>query len=577
MTLAVTMPVINQRTVAPTAIDFLTGCLVAAVLTIVNIVFGFPGGETTYIPYDPVGALVVGQGLSQHLGELLAASVTMTSGLWAALIGLVLRVMGDGFWQLNVMLFWHSVALLSLVCWVGRRFAGATGALCLVVATAMLPPMSFMVIGTARHWLFGTMLQNLLWPGFVQEVVWDSWGNNVLKPDLLAGTLVAWAVALIVIDPADVSKKRFIASGACMALAVLAKGHFFLVYLAGWGTALFVTAVMMKETGSFYVGRSYWALLIMAPIMVTWARAGGAQGAFDYIHSSNPLKNSPGYQRPDLGVWFFVELAPSALGLGVQIALAFVIVTYALNGNKIKDALVAVAPALSASLVMALPVVTNPYGKNFSMILPIFVIIWLSLAILVGKSFPLLRKQLGQWVVPIWLAPFTVIAVLGVWAHYRTLSDRSGHAALAADRAALSEVATALLSVHPHSVISPLTNTGFPAILSYELTRKARGLDIAVPRVFNVYWDEHNLRSELQNRQIIRSSDAVVWIPGGPERFPFLGEYQSHAYRIVGEVLMGKDSPFRLIASIDIGPESLATAYFDNHDQAMRVEVYAKK
>ncbi len=570
-------PIVGRRAVSPTAIDFLTGCSIAVGLTILNLFWRLPNGEATYIPYDPVGALVIGQGLAYHIHQLLAAPVTVTSGLWAALIGLILRVFGDGFWQLNLMAFWHSAALVSLACWIGRRFSGARGVLCLVVATAMLPPLCFTLVGSARDWLLGTVIQKLLWPAFSQEIIWHDWSNQVLKPDLLAGTLVAWSIALIVIDPVEVSKRRFVASGACLALAILAKGHFFPVYLAGWGTALFVTAMIMGERAKSYVGRSYWALLILAPVFVTWGFAGGAQGAFSYLHWMNPLQNSAAYQRPDLGIWFFAELAPAAFGLCAQLAILLIIFVYLPKPGGLTKVLTPISGILSASTIMALPVVLNRYGKNFSMILPVFVMIWLAILVLTARGFALLNSRQNRWVMPIWLAPFAAVTALGVWAHARTLPTASEVAALTADRAALADVSSTILSLGAHNVLSPNTYTGFPTILSYELTRQARPRGLAVPGVFNVYWDKDNTEAEHINRGVILSADAVVWVPGGPERFPFLGEFQSHVYSVVDKILTGENSAFKLVKTIDIAPEGLVTVYFQNNDRPMKVQVYARK
>jgi hypothetical protein len=118
--------------------DVVIGCAVAAVLICVNIVGGMHSGLSTFIPHDPVGNLVVAQSLQNSIGDMILAPFRINLGLWIALAGTVVRVIGDDYWKYYLMLFWNSAILLTISSWVGRYRASVRGTIFFVFTTSLL-------------------------------------------------------------------------------------------------------------------------------------------------------------------------------------------------------------------------------------------------------------------------------------------------------------------------------------------------------------------------------------------------------------------------------------------------------
>ena len=104
-----------------------------------------------------------------------------------------------------------------------------------------------------------------------------------------------------------------------------------------------------------------------------------------------------------------------------------------------------------------------------------------------------------------------------------------------------------------------------------------------MPNVFSVlslYWNPNSLdrdgAGESQAQDQILSSDAVLVIPGGPQTFPFLGDYLAHVYELTERIVSSSDSPFVLAREFSLGPTTATWLYFPARDHKMLIRLYIK-
>lgn len=566
--------------------DFVVGAVVGAVLVALNIYFMIPSGLATYYSYDPVGIMPIAIDLSRNLHRLLLAPVTFGSGVPLMLHGIILRIFGDGYWQYNAMMFWQTALLVSLASWIGRRYAGFWGAFCLVLATALLPPLSFTVIDAARSAFYEIGIPDVIWPSPPSEGLWGSW-KTMLKTDCLAGAFLAWAVALIVIDAKQVGRTRFLASGAFLALAILSKSYFMPAYLFLWAVALFTCAILLRNAGARYLLASYWALVVLVPCFALWSTQGAANDAFAYIQSSftNIWYKSAEYQKPQFGHLYFFYVAPTAIGLGAQVMLVSVALSLMVSSKKQRWLAWEAVPVFVAGCALAGLFTASMQGKNFPNTLPIFWTIWLGLLIIGARSIEVLIVQWRRLVLLVWLVPLGLTATIGlgaaVWQRPVSVAPD-----IVADRNALTDlVATVLANLKPRPVLEPRTALwpcifgGIPAILNYETFRQARRMHVAPADVFtNIYWDEKSLltdpKVQQKARQQVLAFDVVISVPGGAHEFPPLGALGPYVCDFVDDMVTRKGSPFRLVKTIKISPTNSQWVYFMSGDHVMDLNVY---
>ena len=568
--------------------DVVIGCAAAAILVCVNIVGGMRSGLSTFIPYDPVGNLLTAQSLQTNIVYMIAAPFHIDSGLWIALTAAVLRFVGDDYWKYYLMSFWHSALLLTISCWIGRYWASVRGMIFFVLATSLLSPLAYTLVTPIRGLLQPLGMADFIWPSApgMESEPWGDWANAILKPDLLAGALVALSITLISLGPSNITRGRFVASGLAISLAVMAKGHFMPVYLAGWGAAIIATSLCLKEDGPAYVQRSYWALFTMGPLLILWMRSGAFAGAVAYILSSysHPLHNSDLYQQPLLGVRFYLYAGADVIGFSVYLVVVVALAGLIFGGAKINWALKAALPFLAAATVMAIPVMLNPAGKNFPNGLPVYVSLWVAIIVFCGSIlFSARRLRIISFLVTLaCILSFGLVAA-GVHAMAGTMNDKSEVEDVRRDREILYELAQSIVSSKARSVITPNGATGIDANISFEVRKIIRRSGDRMPNVFSVlslYWNPNSLdrdgAGESQAQDQILSSDAVLVIPGGPQTFPFLADYLAHVYELTERIVSSSDSPFVLAREFSLGPTTATWLYFPARDHKMLIRLYIK-
>jgi hypothetical protein len=565
--------------------DVVIGCVVAAVVTCVNIVGGLHSGLSTLISYDPIGNLVAAQDLQNNISRMILAPFRINSGLWIALTSALLRFVGDDLWTYYLMLFWHSAILLTISAWVGRYWASVRGVIFFVSATSLLSPLTYTLVTPVRTLLQPSGVAYFIWPSIpgVESEPWGDWVNAVLKPDLLAGALVALAITLIALGPSNITRGRFVASGLAISLAVMAKGHFMPVYLLGWGAAIVVTSVCLKDEGPAYALRSYWALVTMGPLLIVWMSSGAFKEAVNYILSSysHPLHDSDQYQQPLLGLWFYFYAGADVIGFSGYVVLGVAFAGLVFCGGKISLALKSALPFFAAAVVMAVPVMSNPFGKNFPNALPIFVSLWITIIVFCGCIlFTARPSRFISFLVTLSCSLSLALVAAGVVAVADTIHNKSEMDDVRRDRETLHNLAQEIIDRRVKSVVTPNTGSGMPSIIFFEVRKLVMRSGKVMPNIFYVYWNPNTLdgndAGQSQVRNQILSSDAVLVIPGGPKTFPFLGDHLAHVYELTESIVSSSDSPFVLAREFSLGPTTATWLYFPAGDHKMLIRLYIK-
>ena len=296
-----------------------------------------------------------------------------------------------------------------------------------------------------------------------------------------------------------------------------------------------------------------------------------------YLH---PLFGSDIYLKPEIGALSFIAgVAPAAIGMGVQVLGVLGVLAVVSGRASIRPALAAAAPFVSALIFMTVPIVLNPFGKNFTMMLPLYVVLWVGLLVFVGSLLShWSERPLARTSMFVAMGFVSVIGMMGAAAAMAYSSDKALEAEIRSDRAALHALAESVVDSGASTILTPLTHTGIPAILIYEVTRVAEQKGIRVPRLLNTNWNpEGGAEARAVARQaMLDSFDAVIVVPGGPEKFYFLGTYQSHVYDLTEEVVTAPDTPFVLAAEIRAGPTTSPFVYFLAGPDEMTIRLYVK-
>lgn len=562
--------------------DVLVGCAFAAVLTLVNLLLGLPSGHLTYLPYDPIGAVMLAQSLPDNWFPLVMAPFVQNSGVWVGLLAASLKIIGDALWVPYLMTFWQSAVMLTLAVWLGRYYLGFRGVLLFALATALLPPFGHELVTPVRELLGGTIVSDVFWPVTGDETGWQCWICEILKTDLLGGSFVAISIALLAIEPSKLSVFRIFLSGVAISLAVLTKGHAAIIYLGGWGAAVLVIGLLLGERGPRFARRSYWALFFgLAPLLGAWWWFGAANFATAYLRDSflHPLFGSDAFLKPEVGTFeYIVGFAPTMVGFGAQVLLVMSILAILFGRANIMAGLRAAAPFFVAVGVMMLPIFLSPFGKNFTMTLPLYTTLWAGLMVFTGVLIASWKRDAAQPVV-VWVAVglFGALALSGALAAIQANKNNPTVAEIRHDRETLRDIAEAIVESGAKTVLTPLAHTGIPAIIIFEATKVADARDLPVARIFNTNWNVAGGEDARQaGREHMNSFDAVLVVPGGPEKFYFLGPYQSHVYALTEEVVDAADSPFVLKNEFRVGPTSSPYVYFLAGPQEMVIRLYVR-
>lgn len=562
--------------------DVVLGILLAAVLTAVNVVLGLKSGHSTYLPYDPIGAVMLAQSLPDSWYAVAIAPFVHTSGLWVGLISATLQIFGEALWTPYLMIFWQSAVMLTLAAWVGRYYLGFRGVLLFTLATAFLPLLGHALINPARELLDGFAIGGFFWPATGDATGWQCWICEILKTDVLAGSFVAVSIAFLAIEPSKITIFRIVASGVAISLAILTKGHAAVIYLAGWGAAVLVVGLLLGEKGPRFARRTYWALfLAFVPLLGAWWWFGAADFSMAYLRDSflHPLFGSDAYLKPDIGTFEYIgSIAPAMIGFGAQILIGLSLLALVAGRASVVAALSASAPFFVASAIMTFPILVSPFGKNFTMMVPLYVTFWVGLMMFTGALVsswkPTVARSASIWIA---IGLFAALALTGTFAALREIRQDDTYAEVRHDRDTLHALAEAIVDSGAKTVLTPLAHTGIPAIFIFESTKVAEDRGVPVPRLLNTNWNvAGGEEARLAARENLKSFEAIVVVPGGPEKFFFLGSYQSHVYSLTEELVEAADSPFILRNEFEVGPTTSPFVYFLAGPQKMKIRLYVR-
>jgi hypothetical protein len=249
--------------------------LVAAVAVALDAVYSAREGYLARPPdYDGVSYLATSisvhdLALSLHARAALHALNTTLAPLWIVVLAFQQTILGTGPWQAFTARFWAVAPLLVLVYWIVRARASRPLAIAAVILTTLLPVVSAGV-------------RSSVWEFFSDQANYnDDWGLDDIRPDLFAGVLVLWSVALLAEHNHGLRRSRYLLSAAFAAAAVLMKASTAPVTLVAWGAALAVSWYWNRRSEG--VARN--ALLgagLFVVLLLPWAA--GARGVATTIN-----------------------------------------------------------------------------------------------------------------------------------------------------------------------------------------------------------------------------------------------------------------------------------------------------